>query len=128
TEVNENGIIVQPRQSGAIMTINLYSDHKDSIYDETFLHAYAQINMIRPLLRVDGVAQVARIGARDYSMRVWLNPEQLALYNLVPQDITKALRDQTFEMAPGNLGEATDEVYETFTRHKGRFSQPEEFE
>ncbi|NGM66659.1 efflux RND transporter permease subunit [Sphingobacterium sp. SGR-19] len=128
TEVNENGIIVQPRQSGAIMTINLYSDHKDSIYDETFLQAYAQINMIRPLLRVDGVAQVARIGARDYSMRVWLNPEKLALYNLVPQDITKALSDQNFEMAPGKFGEATDEVFETVIRHKGRFSQPEEFE
>lgn len=127
-EVNENGITVQPRQSGAIMTINLYSDHKDSIYDETFLQAYAQINMIRPLLRVDGVAQVARIGARDYSMRVWLNPEKLALYNLVPQDITKALSDQNFEMAPGKFGEATDEVFETVIRHKGRFSQPEEFE
>lgn len=127
-EVNENGITVQPRQSGAIMTINLYSDHKDSIYDETFLQAYAQINMIRPLLRVDGVAQVARIGARDYSMRVWLNPEKLALYNLVPQDITRALSDQNFEMAPGKFGEATDEVFETVIRHKGRFSQPEEFE
>lgn len=127
-EVNENGITVQPRQSGAIMTINLYSDHKDSIYDETFLQAYAQINMIRPLLRIDGVAQVARIGARDYSMRIWLNPEKLAVYNLVPQDVTRALSDQNFEMAPGKFGEATDEVFETVIRHKGRFSQPEEFE
>lgn len=127
-EVNDNGITVQPRQSGAIMTINLYSDHKDSIYDETFLQAYAQINMIRPLLRIDGVAQVARIGARDYSMRVWLNPEKLAVYNLVPQDVTKALNDQNFEIAPGKFGETSDEVFETVIRHKGRFSQPEEFE
>lgn len=127
-EVNENGITVQPRQDGIIMTINIYSDHKDSIYDETFLQAYAQINMIRPLLRVDGVAQVARVGARDYSMRVWLNPERLALYNLVPQDVTSALNDQNFEMAPGKFGEATDDVFETVIRHKGRFSQPEEFE
>lgn len=128
SEVNENGISVQPRQSGAIMTINLYSDHKDSIYDETFLQAYAQINMIRPLLRVDGVAQVSRIGARDYSMRVWLNPEKLAVYNLVPQDITKALSDQNFEIAPGKFGETSDEVFETVIKHKGRFSKPEEFE
>lgn len=127
-EVNENGISVQPRQSGAIMTINLYSDHKDSVYDETFLQAYAQINMIRPLLRVDGVAQVSRIGARDYSMRVWLNPEKLAVYDLVPQDITKALSDQNFEIAPGKFGETSDEAFETVIKHKGRFSKPEEFE
>ncbi|TYP88712.1 HAE1 family hydrophobic/amphiphilic exporter-1 [Sphingobacterium allocomposti] len=127
-EVNENGITVQPRQSGAIMTINLYSDHKDSVYDETFLQAYAQINMIRPLLRVDGVAQVSRVGARDYSMRVWLNPEKLAVYNLVPQDVIKSLNDQNFEIAPGKFGETSDEVFETVIKHKGRFSKPEEFE
>ncbi|MFD1771103.1 efflux RND transporter permease subunit [Sphingobacterium suaedae] len=128
SEVNENGITVQPRQSGAIMTINVFSDHKDSVYDETFLQAYAQINMIRPLLRVDGVAQVSRIGARDYSMRVWLNPEKLAVYNLVPQDVIKSLNDQNFEIAPGKFGETSDEVFETVIKHKGRFSKPEEFE
>ncbi|MGO3807002.1 MAG: efflux RND transporter permease subunit, partial [Sphingobacterium sp.] len=128
SEVNDNGITVQPRQSGAIMTINLFSDHKDSVYDETFLQAYAQINMIRPLLRVDGVAQVSRIGARDYSMRVWLNPEKLAVYDLIPQDVSKALADQNFEMAPGKFGETSDEVFETVLKHKGRFSRPEQFQ
>lgn len=127
-EVNENGITVQPRQSGAIMTINIFSDHQDSVYDETFLQAFSQINMIRPLLRVDGVAQVSRLGARDYSMRVWLNPEKLALYDIIPQDVTKALNDQNFEIAPGKFGETSDEVFETVIKHKGRFSKPEEFE
>lgn len=126
-EVNEAGITVMPRQSGVIMTINLYSDHPDSAYDETFLQAYAQINLMRPLLRVDGVAQVNRLGARDYSMRVWLNPEKLALYNLVPADVTASIRDQNFEIAPGKFGENTEEVFETVIRHKGRFSEPEEF-
>lgn len=127
-EVNENGITVQPRQSGAIMTINIFSNRTDTVYDETFLQAYAQINMIRPLLRVDGVAQVSRVGARDYSMRVWLNPEKMAVYNIIPQDITKALNDQNFEIAPGKFGETSDEVFETVIKHKGRFSKPEEFE
>lgn len=98
-EVNEAGITTMPRQSGVIMTINLFSDHRDSIYDETFLQAYAQINLMRPLLRVDGVAQVSRLGARDYAMRLWLNPEKLALYNLVPKDVTDAIKDQNFEIA-----------------------------
>lgn len=127
-EVNDNGITVQPRQSGAIMTINIYSDRTDSVYDETFLQAFAQINLIRPLLRVDGVAQVSRVGARDYSMRVWLNPEKMAVYNIIPQDVTKALNDQNFEIAPGKFGETSDEVFETVIKHKGRFSKPEEFE
>ncbi|MCI0922621.1 efflux RND transporter permease subunit [Sphingobacterium rhinopitheci] len=127
-EVNANGITVQPRQSGAIMTINIFSDRVDSVYDETFLQAYAQINLIRPLLRIDGVAQVSRVGARDYSMRVWLNPEKMAVYNIIPQDVTKALNDQNFEIAPGKFGETSDEVFETVIKHKGRFSKPEQFE
>ncbi|WP_126973315.1 efflux RND transporter permease subunit [Gynurincola endophyticus] len=127
-EVNEAGITVMPRQSGVIMTINIFSDHPDKLYDETFLQAYAQINLIRPLLRVDGVAQVSRVGARDYSMRLWLNPEKLALYNLIPQDVMTALRDQNFEIAPGKFGETSDEAFETVIKHKGRLTQPEEFQ
>src|SRR5690625_3128226 len=66
TEVSENGITVMPRESGSIMTINIFSDHEDDLYDETFLHAFAQINLIRPLLRVDGVArsEERRVGTR----------------------------------------------------------------
>ncbi len=127
-EVNEAGITVMPRQSGIIMTINIFSDHAGNLYDETFLQAYAQINLIRPLLRVDGIAQVTRVGARDYSMRMWLNPEKLALYNLIPQDVITAIKDQNFEIAPGKFGETSDEAFETVIKHKGRFSQPEEFE
>ncbi len=127
-EVNESGITVMPRQSGVIMTINLYSDHQDTIYDETFLQAYAQINLMRPLLRVDGVAQVSRLGARDYAMRLWLNPEKLALYNLIPKDVMDAIKDQNFEIAPGRFGETSGEAFETVIKHKGRLSQPEEFQ
>lgn len=127
-EVNEAGITVMPRQSGVIMTINLYSVDPDTTYDETFLQAYSQININRELLRVDGIAQVSRVGARDYSMRTWINPEKLAVYNLVPQDVISAIRDQNFEIAPGKFGETSDEVFETVLRHRGRFSTAEEFE
>src|SRR5690606_25992268 len=93
-----------------------------------FLQAYSQININRELLRVDGIAQVSRVGARDYSMRTWINPEKLAVYNLVPQDVISAIRDQNFEIAPGKFGETSDEVFETVLRHRGRFSTAEEFE
>lgn len=128
TEVNEAGITVMPRQSGIIMTINLFSTDPDTVYDETFLQAYSQININRELLRVDGIAQVSRVGARDYSMRIWINPEKLAVYNLNPQDVISSIRDQNFEIAPGRFGETSDEVFETVLRHKGRFSTPEEFD
>ncbi|HLW41561.1 MAG TPA: efflux RND transporter permease subunit [Flavobacterium sp.] len=128
SEVNEAGITVTPRQSGNIMTINIYSDHPEEIYDETFLQAFSQINLNREILRVSGVAAVSRVGARDYSMRTWLNPEKLALYNVTPQEVVAAVRDQSFEIAPGKFGETSDEVFETTLRHNGRFSLPEEFE
>jgi len=127
-EVIESGITVEPRQSGIIMTIDIYSDHPDTLYDETFLQAYAQINLMRELARVDGVGEVRRVGARDYSIRTWLNPEKMAVYGLVPQDVRDAIRDQNFEIAPGKFGETSNEAFETILRHQGRFTLPEEFE
>lgn len=128
SEVNESGITVAPRQSGNIMTINIYADNPDEIYDETFLQAFSQININREILRVPGVAAVSRVGARDYSMRTWLNPERLASYGLTPQEVISAIKDQSFEIAPGKIGETSDEVFETSLRHNGRFSLPEEYE
>ncbi|HLT06182.1 MAG TPA: efflux RND transporter permease subunit [Cyclobacteriaceae bacterium] len=127
-EVNEAGISVVKRQSGNIMTINIFAEEEDSPYDETFIQAYARINVIRELLRVEGVAQAALLVGRDYSMRIWLNPEKLALYGLVPQDVMAQIRDQNFESAPGRFGETSEEVFEAVIKHKGRFSDPEEYE
>lgn len=127
-EVNEAGISVVKRQSGSIMTINIFSDKADGPYDETFLQAYARINVIREILRVEGVAQATLLGGRDYSMRIWLNPEKLAVYGLIPQEVISAIREQNFEAAPGKFGEASYEVFEAVLKHKGRFSEPEEYE
>jgi len=128
SEVNEAGITVMPKQNGIIMTMNLYSDHPEGIYDETFLQAYSTININRELLRVSGVAAVTKIGARNYAMRTWLNPERLAVYGLIPQDILDAIKSQNFEIAPGKFGEDSDEVFETVLKHRGRFSNPEDYE
>ncbi len=127
SEVNESGISVTKRMSGNIMTIDIYSEDPDGVFDETFLQAYSKNNILRELLRVPGVASISRIGAVDYSMRVWLNPEKMAIYGLMPQDITKAIKDQNFEVAPGKFGEDADEVFEVSLKYKGRFSLPEEF-
>src|SRR5690606_355377 len=117
-EVNEAAISLVKRQSGNIMTINIFAQEMDSPYDETFLQAYARINVIRELLRVEGVAQAALLVGRDYSMRIWLNPEQLALYGLVPQDVMSQIRDHNFEPAPGRFGETSEEAFEAVIKHK----------
>lgn len=127
-EVVESGISVTPRQRGSIMTINLFSEREDEAYDETFLQAYALLNVNREILRVPGVAKVSRIGQRNYSMRIWLNPEKIAAYGLTPQEVMQAVEEQNFEIAPGKFGEASDKVFEIPLRHKGRFSLPEEYE
>lgn len=126
-EVNESGISVIKRQSGNIMTINIFSDSPDSTYDETFLQAYARINIIRELLRVEGVANAQLLGGRDYSMRIWLDPERLALYRLVPQEVIAQIRDQNFEAVPGKFGENSEEAFEAVLKHEGRFSDPEDY-
>ncbi len=126
SEVVENGITVEPQQRGSIMTLNIYSD--DPAFDETFLQSYTNINIIRELQRVDGVAKISRIGARNYAMRIWLDPNKLRAYNLVPNDIRAAVRDQNFEIAPGEFGQNTAEAFQTTIKYGGRFTSQEEFE
>src|SRR5690554_7873608 len=83
------------------MTINLFSEREDEAYDETFLQAYALLNVNREILRVPGVAKVSRIGQRNYSMRIWLNPEKIAAYGLTPQEVMQAVEEQNFEIEIG---------------------------
>src|SRR5690554_3306743 len=73
-EVNEAGISVSPRQSGNIMTINIFSDHPEEIYDETFLQAFSQINLNREILRVPGVAAVSRVRSEEHTSELQSRP------------------------------------------------------
>lgn len=126
TEVIENGITVEPQQRGSIMTLNIYSD--DPAFDETFLQSYTNINLIRELQRIDGVAKVTRIGARSYAMRIWLDPNKLSAYNLVPSDVRKAVNDQNFELAPGEFGQNSNQAFQVTIRYGGRYTSQKEFE
>src|SRR5690606_37186194 len=119
-------LTVKPRQSDSIMTINIYSD--DPSFDETFLQSFTNINIIRPLQRIDGVATVSRIGGRNYAVRIWLDPNKLRAYELVPSDIDKAIDDQNFEIAPGQFGQNTDQEVQLTIKYAGRFTSKEELE
>ncbi len=125
SEVNQVGVITQKRQSSMLMVISLI-DETDS-YDAEFLDNYMSINIIPQIKRVSGVGDAMSFGA-DYSMRIWLKPEVMAQYGLMPSDISAALAEQNVEAAPGSFGENGDQSFQYVMKYKGRLSDAKEFE
>jgi HAE1 family hydrophobic/amphiphilic exporter-1 len=125
-EVIQAGISTQKQQNSMIMVQLLYSD--DSTYDEAFLQNYAKINILPELQRVPGVGQAMVFGAKDYSMRIWLQPDRLTANNLSAQDVLNAIRDQNLEAAPGRFGQGSTASFEYIIKYKGKLSQNEDYE
>jgi len=125
-EVIQAGISTQKQQNSIIMFVALSS--KDSTYNETFLQNYIKINLIPQIQRIPGVGQALVFGTRDYSMRIWLKPDRLVANGLTPQDVTKAVREQSLEAAPGRFGESSKEVFEYVLKYKGKLSRNEDYE
>ncbi len=125
-EVTRSGVITAKRQNNMLLIFSLYS--KDGKYDETFLQNYAKINLLPQVQRIHGVGEALVFGAKDYSMRIWLKPDVMSNYNLIPADIVAALNAQNLEAAPGRFGQQNDQSYEYVIRYKGKLTQPEEFE
>lgn len=125
-EVVQAGVSTQKVQNSIIMFIALKSS--DTSYDETFLQNYIKINLVPQLQRIPGVGQAQPFGTRDYSMRIWLKPDRLTAYNLSPQDVTNAIKDQSLEAAPGRLGQNSKEVFEYVLKYKGKLNQPGDYE
>ncbi|WP_295728661.1 efflux RND transporter permease subunit [uncultured Muribaculum sp.] len=124
-EVTQVGVLTQKRQTSMLMGVALYCDNGE--YDEVFIDNYMKINVIPQLQRVNGVGDVMSFGA-DYSMRVWLKPDVMAQYKLMPTDIAAALKEQNVEAAPGAFGEQGDQSFQYTIKYKGRLTTPEEFE
>ena len=124
SEVNQVGVTTTKRQTSMLVSVALV-DTTDT-YTEEFLDNYMKINVIPVLQRVNGVGDVMCFGA-DYSMRVWLKPEVMAQYNLMPSDVAAALAEQNVEAAPGAFGEQGDQSFQYIMRYRGRLSTPEEF-
>ena len=124
-EVTKVGVITSKRQTSMLLVFSLYSS--DNKYDNEFLENYAKINVVPEVQRVPGVGDVMVMGA-DYSMRIWLKPEVMAQYKLMPTDITTALSEQNIEAAPGSFGESGNQTFQYTLRYKGRLQTQEEFE
>jgi hydrophobic/amphiphilic exporter-1 (mainly G- bacteria), HAE1 family len=120
------GVTTLKSQTSALMFLALFS--KNPEYDGTFVQNYAKINLVPKLQRVKGVGQVNVFGAKDYSMRIWIDPEKMATYGLTPADIQAALNEQNVEAAPGKFGENADGVYEYVIKYKGRLNKTTDYE
>ena len=124
-EVTKVGVTTQKRQNSMLLIFSLY-DAEDK-YNIEFIENYAKINLIPEVQRVKGVGD-ANVMGMDYSMRIWLKPDVMAQYKLVPSDISGVLAEQNIEAAPGQFGERGNQTFQYTIRYKGRLQQTEEFE
>lgn len=124
-EVTRVGVLTQKRQTSMLVGVSLYAE--DDTYNEEFIENYMKINIVPQMQRIQGVGDVMVMGA-DYSMRIWLKPEVMAQYSLMPEDISAALAEQNVEAAPGAFGEQGNQTFQYVMKYRGRLVQPEEFE
>ena len=124
-EVTRAGVTVSKRQSSNVIMYSLTTDN--GRYDDEFLTNYNAINIVPLLKRINGVGEVQTPGMKTYSMRIWLKPEKMKQYGLVPSDISAALAEQNIEAAPGSFGEQSNMTYEYTMRYKGRLKTEKEY-
>ncbi|WP_304582208.1 efflux RND transporter permease subunit [uncultured Alistipes sp.] len=123
-EVTKIGVTTMKRQTSMLMVFALNSP--DDSYDEVFLANYMNINIKPRVQRIQGVGEFFALGA-DYAMRIWMKPDVMAQYRLVPSDVTMALAEQNIESAAGQLGENSDNAFQYTMKYRGRRVSPEEF-
>ena len=124
--VNQTGVTTVKSQNSALMFLSIFSENPE--YDATFVQNFANINIVPKLQRVKGVGQVSVFGAKDYSMRIWIDPDKMAAYKITPAEIQAALQEQNIEAAPGKFGDNSDGIYEYAIKYTGRFNQVEQYE
>ena len=125
-EVTRVGVTVSKRQTSNVIMYSLTTD--DGRYDSKFLTNYNNINVIPLLKRINGVGDVQSPSMSDYSMRIWLQPDKMKQYGLIPSDISGVLAEQNIEAAPGSFGENSDVAFEYTLRYKGRLKKPIDYE
>ncbi|MBD5186163.1 MAG: MMPL family transporter [Bacteroidales bacterium] len=124
SEVTQVGVQTSKRQTSMLVGISLYDTTGN--YSEEFVENYMKINVVPQIQRISGVGDVLVFGA-DYSMRIWLKPDVMAQYSLMPGDIAAALAEQNIEAAPGAFGEQGDQTFQYIMKYKGRLVDESEF-
>jgi HAE1 family hydrophobic/amphiphilic exporter-1 len=124
-EVTKSGVITAKKQASNVLIFAIYSD--SASYDQSFLQNYANINLIPQVKRINGVGDANAFGLMDYTMRIWLKPDVMAAYGLVPNDVSVALAEQNVEAAPGQFGEQGQQAFQYTLKYSGRLKNETEF-
>lgn len=127
SEVLQTGITTTKQQNSNIMTFNIVSNDAAK-YDELFLQNYANINLVPALKRIQGIGNVMIFGVKEYSMRIWLDPQKLTVNDLVPSDIDRAIQNASFEASPGKFGAESKAPMQYTMKYKGKLNDPAKFE
>ena len=128
-EVIKAGVTTEKEVNSMLMYLNVLSS--DTTLDEMFIYNFADINVLKELKRIEGVGFAEIMGARDYSMRVWLKPDRLHAYSISTDEIIEAIRAQNVEAAPGKTGESSGKEVQPLQyvlRYTGKFVQPAQYE
>ncbi|RPI25187.1 MAG: efflux RND transporter permease subunit, partial [Acidobacteria bacterium] len=128
SEVVQRGVSVRKSSSSMLLVLNLYSPN--GTYDDVFLGNYAGIYLKDELARVPGVGDVNIFTARDYGMRIWLDPDRMTSMGIGVDEVTKAIRDQNIQAAAGQIGaapSAADQQFQYSILSKGRLTEESEF-
>ncbi len=128
SEVTRQGLTIRKKSAALLQVLQIYSPKQT--YDSLYLSNYATINVLDTLSRIKGVGQASLFGPRDYSLRVWLNPDRLTALNLTPNDVINAINGQNVQAALGRVGAAPvsqDQQLQLTIKTQGRLAKPEEF-
>jgi len=124
-EVTRSGVTTQKQQTSSLMFLSFYSESKN--YDATYIQNYMNINVIPEIKRVNGVGDASVFGAKNYAMRIWLDPAKMASYGLVPADVTAAINEQSLEAAAGQLGENSGESFQYIIKYSGKYKTEQQY-
>ncbi|HVU98229.1 MAG TPA: efflux RND transporter permease subunit [Puia sp.] len=128
-EVIRAGVTTEKEVNSMLMYLNILSG--DSTLDEKFIYNFTDINILQELKRINGVGRAEIMGAKDYSMRVWLKPDRMLAYRISTEEVIQAIRDQNVEAAPGKTGQSSDrspQPLQYVLRYPGKFFEPAQYE
>lgn len=126
SEVTRSGVVTLKARTGALMYMSFYSSNPE--YDDTYVQNYININVVPGIKRIRGVGDANVFGGKDYSMRIWLDPDKMAAYGLQPTDVVNRINEQSREAATGQFGQNSGQSFEYVIKYKGKYRDVDEYE
>lgn len=128
-EVIRAGVTTEKEVNSMLMYLNIVSSDEEQ--DEQFIFNFTDINILQELKRIDGVGRAEIMGQKEYSMRVWLDPEKMVAYNISANEVIEALQKQNIAAAPGKVGEGSGKItsqLQYVIKYTGKFFEPEQYQ